>query len=161
MQTVVVRPSYFFEGKNIVYYMIKHWQRHNEPKGCVLLPKWLFLNHVTRISTKLQHPNLDHVSCSKCWPIFKHKILTELQLQNLDQYVQIQNLDQTSASKSYINRDQISASESRPSIDRRLASKNLTKVQLLKYLLNLNFNILTKPCSQSLNNNLAWKHNKI
>ena len=78
-------------------------------------------NFNIQIWTMFPAQNVDQSLNTKSWQNFSFKILTN---------VQIQNLDQTSASKSYINRDQISASESRPSIDRRLASKNLTKVHL-------------------------------
>ena len=63
--------------------------------------------------------------------------------------------------RSYTNFDQISSSESWPSINLKISSKpqhqNIGQSSALKSVLNLHFNILTKPCSRSLNKNLASK----
>jgi len=79
-----------FKGRRVDH-LLK--QGHNRPnKGWVLSPKYLLLHHITkwskfsfRISTKLQHQNLDHTLASKCWPNFSFKFFTKIQFWNLDQ----------------------------------------------------------------------------
>ena len=78
----------------------KHCQRHNGPKGWVLLTKVTYFSHITRSNTKF-----DQISSSEYWPSTNFKISTsanisistKLKIQDIDQ-TWLQNLDQDSTS---------------------------------------------------------------